>query len=696
MNTMLNNIFATIKKVRFSEKSVPWVLLTGCILAYGLLIPQLGYFQDDWSVVFNHYLFGNQGIVDLMSQDGRPFSTWLYLIGFNTLGYNPILWQISALVARWLAVVTIWSVFRFLWPKSGWQNLTAAFFFALYPFFTLQPLAATFVLHWTGYLLYGLSIFLMLQALKKRSWLYTLLALFTQAMHLFTLEFYSGIELLRPVFLWIALTSNSLSGTKKLKSVLREWTPYLVVFILFFVWRGFIYQAPDLGRNAPVGLTALLNDPFATVISIALTAIPDMVLILVSSWYKILDPGTLDFNVSVNRYAFLLGVASCFYFLYYLSRQNLRQEENGSAAGQMLVVGVLAFLLGLAPIYAAGYEIHTKLAPWNSRFSLGSLFGAALIITALLDYIVKVPKTRWVIISVLLGLLIGWHLRYTNDFRWAWDKQVNFYRQLYLRAPQLTPRTTILAEEEFISYMGNYSTSYGINLIYADDDQSKPSNLRQADYWLFTFADFYTNFDAYLQGEAFSIGKEGPVSRAGISFQGDPEGSIVISFEPGLGQCLWVMRPEYASSKALSQTMRQLTTISYVDRIKQAPLQEDSFLLKYLFTHPEQDWCYYYEKADLAYQFEEWDEVIQLWKNAQQNDLQPENGFEYLPFIEAYAHASDWETAKSMTRTSQKTLQGIDPLLCNIWSRLEGSTPGSAEKDEALTSVKEDLRCEQE
>jgi hypothetical protein len=49
-----------------------------------------------------------------------------------------------------------------------------------------------------------------------------------------------------------------------------------------------------------------------------------------------------------------------------------------------------------------------------------------------------------------------------------------------------------------------------------------------------------------------------------------------------------------------------------------------------------------------------------------------------------------------MTRTSQKTLQGIDPLLCDIWSKLENSTPASAEKDATLASVKEDLRCNQE
>ena len=693
---MLKDTLATIRNARFSEESVPWILLAACILAYGLLIPQLGYFQDDWSVVFNHYYFGNQGLIDLMSQDGRPFSTWLYLIGFNTLGYKPIIWHIFALVMRWLAVVTMWSVFKFLWPKAGWKNLTAALFFALYPFFTLQPLAATFVLHWTGYLLYGLSIFFMLRALQKRFWLYTVLALLTQAMHLFTLEFYAGIELLRPVLLWIALGSSGLPSSEKFKTAIRKWTPYLFLFIIFFIWRGFIYQAPAEVRNAPIGLTALLSTPLSTIISIVLTAIPDTILILISSWYKILEPAKFNLYASVNRYTLVLGIASFILFFNYLAQQKLPQAETDSPTGQMLAVGFLAFVLGLAPVYGAGFEIYTKIPPWNSRFSLGSLFGAALIITAILDYVIKVPKTRWMVISILLGLLISWHLGYTNDFRWGWDKQVNFYRQLYLRAPELAKGTSILSEEEFVPYMGNYSTSYAINLIYAGKGKSHPPSSREADYWLFTFAEFYTDFDAYRSGKPFSIGNEGSVSRAGITFQGEPGGSIVISFVPELGQCLWVMRSEYAVSKSLSQTNRQLAPLSNLDRIEQGRQKSDSFLLKYLYTKPKQDWCYYYEKADLAYQYEEWDAIVQLWETARQNDLQPENGFEYLPFIEAYAHEGDWNAAKSMTRISQRTLKGIDPLLCDIWAKLEGSTPTSQEKNEAISSVKEDLKCDQE
>jgi len=692
---MLNNFVVGLKKYTFTEKSVPWVLLAACTLAFGMLIPQLGFYQDDWVYVYNHYLYGDRGIIEFLQFDGRPFAAWVYILGFKLLGYKPIAWHLAALILKWLTVTSIWATFRTIWPQNEWRNLTAGLIFALYPFFTLQPLAVAYSLHWMGYLLYGLSLYFMVQSLNQRFWLYTVLALLTQTIQIFSLEYFAGIELLRPVILWIILSAPDRSVREKTIGTLKRWAPYLIVFVIFFVWRGFIFQAPEAGRNAPSGLLGLLNSPISTIISITLNAIPDIILLLVSSWYKILEPNAFDFSASINRYAAILALLVFFISLFYLSRRQSSNDQAKSPTRQMFLVGGFALLFGLIPAYAAGYVMHTKLAPWNSRFSLGSLFGAALIITALIDILVKTPRTRWLLLSALLGLLVGWQLRSTNDFRWAWDKQVNFYRQLYLRAPALEPGTALLSEEEFVSFMGNYSTSYGINLIYAPKKTKNP-DAREADTWLFTYADFSSNVDEYLDGTPFSIGTDTDTPRAGVTFQGDKMGSVAILFEPERGQCLWIMRPEYATSKTLSQTTRLLSRISYVDRIQQAPPNPDSFLLKYLYPKQEQDWCFYYEQADLAYQYEEWGQVVQLWEAATQAGKQPENGFEYLPFIEAFAYRGDWESAKRMTRASQKTMQGIDPLLCDIWSKLENDTAASPERETAVSSVKEDLRCGQE
>jgi hypothetical protein len=683
----MQKLYIKIKDIRFTDKSAPWILLGACVLAFGLLIPKLGYFQDDWNFVFNSYSFGSAGIADFLRYDGRPFAAWIFDAGFKFLGFKPIYWHITELLLRWLTGYVLWLVFRILWPDYQWQTLTAALLFLLYPFFTLQPLALTYTLHWTGYLLFALSIYFMLRAQIKQFWLFTILALATQALHLFTLEFYTGIDLLRPVLFWITLSASDLGTREKLKTTLHKWAPYLAIFILYFVWRVFLYQAAEQGRNTPLLLAALLRAPLDTIISTVNNGLPDLVLILISSWYKLIQPDNFNFANSANLDTFVISLISFGLFYFLFLRQRFTEEKSNSASKYFLILGIIALLLSLLPVYAAGYVIHTKNEPWNSRFSLGSSLGAALIITALVDYAIKASKARWVLLSVVIALLIGWHLHYTNDFRWAWDKQVNFYRQLYLRAPEIAPNTAILSEGELFLYMGDYPTAYGINLIYTPKGNDFKDS-RIAKYWFFPLAEFYTAFDEYLNGRPFAA------TRAGTDFNADPQGSFVISYEPELGQCLWVMRPEYASLKTFSQNLRKLSSISFVDRIHQAPQNPDSFLLKYLYPKPEHDWCYYYEQADLAYQYQEWDQVIQLWGTANKAGLQPGNGFELLPFIEAYAHTGDWATARKMTRASQKTMQGIEPLLCNIWTKFESDTPSSTEKEGTITSVKADLRCD--
>ena len=312
----MKKIIDPIKNIQLTEKSVPWILLAACVLSFGLLIPNLGFFQDDWNYVFNHYLFGSQGITDFLRYDGRPVAAWVYNLGFSILGYKPIFWHITTLLLRWLSAIVVWNFLKLIWPKNDWQNLVAALIFTLYPFFTLQPLAVAYSLHWTGYLLYTLSIYFMLQAQKSRFWLFTILALLTQALHLFTLEFYAGIDLLRPVFLWFALPPFEIPNREKFKLTLRKWGPYLALFILYFIWRGFIYQAATEGRNTFLFLTTFLSDPFTTILTTIKDSIPDLVLILVSSWYKILDPANLDFSNSANRFIFLISIISFGLFIF--------------------------------------------------------------------------------------------------------------------------------------------------------------------------------------------------------------------------------------------------------------------------------------------------------------------------------------------------------------------------------------------
>lgn len=661
-------------------------MLITCILGFGLLIFQLGFFQDDWNFVYNHFRYGSDGIITFMQHDGRPIGAWIYLTSIPVFGYKPIVWHIATLILRWLTALVLWLIFRSLWPESKLQNLTASLIFILYPFFTIQPLAVAYLLHWTGYLFYMLSVYFMLKALNRKAWLYTSLALITQAIHLFSLEYFAGIDLLRPILLWFSLSALKADTKHRLKSTLLRWLPYLAVLVTFFFWRGFFSQVATQGSNLPLGARALLENPVSAAADITLNAIPDVTLLLVSSWSEIIKPEYVDFRGSANRIIGLIILVSSSFFYLVLNRYGHSQKNGKKYANQMLFVGILALILGLIPAYAAGYVIHTKLPPWNSRFSLGSLYGAALIITVFLDYVVSLPRKKWLVTAVLLGLLVGWHTQYTNDFRWAWDKQLDFYNQLTLRAPYIEPGTIILSDEEFLGYMGDYPTALSINTIYT---QPTRTNSYEVPYWFLPLSEFHKKFDSYLAGESIEI------NRANTTFHGNSHRAIVITFHPENNQCLWILTPTDRHFQQLPQTIRELATISSPDLIQNDNSLRGDFLASYLNSNPPEGWCSFYTQADLANQFQKWDKVIAIWESARQAEEQPENGYEYLPFIEAYAYNGNWDTAIDLTKTANKISKGLNSILCVTWHELENNTRTSSQKDKAMQTFRDMFSCQE-
>jgi len=60
----------------------------------------------------------------------------------------------------------------------------------------------------------------------------------------------------------------------------------------------------------------------------------------------------------------------------------------------------------------------------------------------------------------------------------------------------------------------------------------------------------------------------------------------------------------------------------------------------------EHDWCYYYQKMNLARQMEDWQAVAQLADEAQSLDFRPEDYSEWVPALEAYATLGEAKRAR--------------------------------------------------
>ena len=687
MDYRVKKILDRFNQISFSERSVPLALLVVMILAFGLLSPSLGFYQDDWIFVYYASSSGADGIIEFLNYDGHPLAAWSDIISFALLGFKPVYWQIFSLVWRWLTVTILWLVMIRVWPNHKYQTLTAAVIFALHPAFTIQSQAIIYSQFWISYFLLGLSFYLTIEAIRhpEKYIRYILLAIFFKIIHSFTSEYTWGTELIRPVLIWFALPdATHQSIYSRSRETVKVYLPFLIILTAQLLWRGFYYESPVLIRSEPELFNQLMQNPLATLGILISKGIPDIILMLFSSWNRIVEANYFDFSRPFNIYLAILQIFTTMGAYFFLSKLNFfsspSEPKEKTWTNQAILTGIAGMLFGMLPALAAGYFMFEKNPPWNTRFIFGPLFGVAVLLTALFYSTFTSHRNRVIVLAVLIGALVSWHERNANNFRFSWEKQERLYQQLIWRAPSIEPDTAIIASEEILGYMGDYPTSFAINTIY------EGKQTERIPYWFFALSEnFKFSADTLITGRTLDV------ERASTSFQGDSRNAIFISFEPENKQCLWVLRPQDSEYKHLPPEMKKAALISNYKNIRAEEADQD--LYHEIVKENKDTWCYFYQKADLARQMEDWKRVIELWEEAQKNGHQPDNGFEYLPFIEGYARLGDWENAFLLTKTANRITEAMYFVLCPAWRSLNLEIPVSEQKDRFVRDAYGLLEC---
>lgn len=670
------------------ESSAPIAFLVISILSFGLLIPNLGFYMDDWPYVFYAKLKGIESLREMLIFDSRPNAAWLYMLAFRLLGFNPIAWHGFALSMRLLTVVTFWLFLRLMWREQKREAIAVSLLFAIYPFFMLQPFAVGSTHHWFGFLAFNLSLILMVLAFQDqtyRRWLFAIGALILEAAHLFTSEYFAGLELIRLAILWILIARSEANFSKKIFNVFLNWLPYLLILGTFFYWRIVLYQNPEgVTRNEPVILNQLLSEPFKAIGFLLTAFVTDAISVLTIGWGKAADASLLNLaSPFVQFKLFICAVAfGLAYFYLRTILPHLPETNSSDWRKNSTALALFALMTGGLPIWFIGRSIvESKNLLSASRFGIPAMFGAALLTFLLTDAFITDKNKKNIFLAFLLALAVNFHLDNTKEFQYSWEKQERFTQQLIWRAPAIEPGTAILTDQEIMGVMGEYAVSFSINTTYqASDFGNTPP------YWYFPF--YYTNpnVDDLLQGAPLEY------TKLTMQFSGNSNQMLLLDFNPELQRCLWILQPQDTNLRLVSDDVRKLAAGSDISLIKQTET-EPALPMDIYGEVNTQTWCYYFQKADLARQYGQWDEIVRLWNEAQTAGERPDNGFEYIPFIEGWAHTGDWEQVKEMTQFAKRITAGLEPSLCSAMDRLAETAPASDEKDEAIKNLKEDLDC---
>ena len=686
MKKLTTSIDEFISRRSISPGAISFLILGIAFLAFGIRTFNLGYFHDDWHHVYYAYNFGLEGLKQFLFFDSRPFAYIFYWPFFSLLGFDPLNWHVLALLLRVFTVLVFFWGLNLILPNHQKQNGLVALLFLIYPVYQVQPNSVSYALHWFAYLSFMGSLLFMILAVRKPKYfmIFTFLSLLLEISHLFLIEYFAGIELLRFFILMYMIQENSMWD--RLRKTFVRWSPYFIVLIVYAVFRASYSQILGYDRNSPVILLGMFTDPVNSISFLFQSSIRDVVDVLLTAWNYTYDPANIDFSIFSNLWIWGIAILTAFaswLYLKFIRDHEYREDDQTIWAHTIMISGLIFIVLGFLPTWISGRTFFQVYDLYDDRFAMPSMFGAGMMWVGGIFYVVKRQSHRYILVCVLIGLAVGLQLRTNQEYSLGWDKQTQFYWQLYWRAPYIEPNTAFVSEGEILPLMGKHPTTYAINTLYSQDYAMEKLNYS-----------FFSSGERIGGWENFKQGVDLEDMRFGSSFLGASTDSLSILYTPERDQCLWVLRPEDKRIRNMPSLTYESLSVSNFDRISHASLSDRYPSLNIFGPEPKHTWCFYYQKADLARQFNDWRTVTQLWVDAQDNGFLPGSGAEFIVFIEGYAHTNSWETARELTITSNKYGNNIRPALCEFWSDLLLSTEPSPERQEAVIIISNKLECE--
>jgi hypothetical protein len=631
-------------------------------LTYLYALASLGYYWDDWEVVFLLNAQDPELFNGYFSFD-RPFA-WPYRMMYSMFALNPAAWHLATFLFRWGGILLLVYTLIELWPGQRLYVKWLGALMLVYPGFLQQSISGAYNRHFTAFFLFSLSIYLMARAVRSQrtAWLLAVASWLTAFVHVFTIEYFVGLELIRPFLLWLFIARDGRARrTNSIRRAILLSLPYLLILAFYAWWRLAVFPS-TLPISNYAGDFKLLQDfegsALTGMLAVLTRALLDLIYATVQVWFVVIgDPGAWTLQGKIAWFS--LGFAAMLTCLFGFFHTDADSSTPHRLPRSMLWCGFWAFLVGAVPIWLTSRQLSAQ-GRWDDRFALAPMLGACILVTWLIAALIR-PRWQRLVLGFLLFVSITTQVLVVNRYRLDWGVQNAYYWQLAWRVPRLLPGTAIISFEQPSASTPGYDASFAMNLLFHGEpaDGTLP-------YWFFT-NDRFLNFE--LKPEKAIAYKD-----RNLVFKGSTSNAIAIIHQ-GDKRCLQVLDAVYAGQPFYGVNQEQLVAVSNpagVVLAADAPLPDADIF----GAEPAHTWCYYFQKADLARQSEDWDAVLELEQLALTGGFVPGFGPELLPFIEAHARQGTWGEALELSRQARAIIGEMEPLLCSTWLRL-GRLPGA-------------------
>ena len=644
--------------------SILLIFLT-TVITYGVSIPQLGYYHDDWFVLWSGHVRGAASIIPLFSTD-RPFMGVVYSFVYRLLGDAVINWHLYALLWRFIGGLAFFWILRLVWPNHKYITTLMAVLFIVYPGFLSQPNANTKQNHLYGFGTALLSIALTLQSMKtnKQGWkvFCTIMSLLLTANYLFIYEYMIGFEGARVILVGYVLYQEGIRKFSTLaKEILKRVWPYWVVTAGFLYWRVFIFEGSRNATDVSGLAGSYLNNFRFMIVRLIAETVKDFLDTSIFAWF--VQPYQLFSTAAYSKLAFsflIAGIVASLVLLYtFLFKKwwgaDYNESETPRLIRDFIWIGALVIVCAILPVILS--ERQVELYDSYKSYGLHPIAGVVVFIAGVV--LMFQPNFRSLIPVVLIAISVSTQVLNADFWKPFWEYQRQMWWQFTWRAPDVKDDTLVMTySSDGFNPQQDYEIWGPINLIYNPEPAEVPA----------IKAEVLNDTTAYsvLKGDVLNNFVRD------IRLDRDFNNVLAMSMSP-LSSCLHVIDgrlPVYSETE--SSLIRQIGEYSRVDRIiptGTAPIPPASIF----GSEPAHGWCYYYQKASLARQVGDWEEIGRLYDQVNELGLETPDKSEVIPFFEGLVNLGRYEDAKTLYN---KQIKGNSEMRFAVCTFLAEHNPG--------------------
>ena len=614
------------------------------------------YNKDDWYFLYDGLVNGANVFWEIALHT-RPIRGPLYEFYFSLFGINPFPYHLILYLTRLLGGVGALWLFSLLWPRQRFSNLVLASLFMIFPGFLwwvsgfeLQPNVLSVSLE-------VISFACTLRAIQETSLIRRVLWTFSSILlgwvYLALVEYAIGMELFRflCVYTFLKYRMENTSYRKVTWQAIRSSSIFFIIPIGFLFWYQFLFENWRKAQDAGVQLSRLFSSA-ADIAWSFLKLLESLLNILFLAWvvpfhsYYLTGRLSQIFAAIIFAVATIVIISIASFLLENSSRIENEHSDPRPTKWQVdaIMIGLIGSIGGVLPIALAG---RVAVFERYSHYTLPASLAGILFIGGWL-FLISPKMMRSIAISTLVAIAALTHYGIATQ---ALNEQKiirDFWWQVVWRAPSIDTNSLLVVIYPDVDYGDGDEVAWGpANFIYYPQHQEKiPARVALAAIRMEP-----ESMRNVILGTKVTRKTDRIIKYVSITYNYK---NILLLTQPTADSCVHAIDNRWPEISVHDSTFVLASSVnSRIENIN--PSGVTPIPPKPVFrTEPAHEWCYYYQKADLARQNGNWKEIADIEQEAEKLLLSPRDAIEWMPFLQAYAVLGDVEKAGKIAKAIKK------------------------------------------